>query len=215
MSINTLLFPLGLLPSIAILYIIIRNYEGKFVEKNIFILFVVGFVFGIFIYLLERFTFFIESTLNLLIYSFLFSLVEQLSKFIILNLKRFYDKAITIYGASFGLGFSSLFATFFVIELVAGIEIIFFIILVISVIIYHCNSGITISLGIRRREKLKYFIISFFMGVLIWVIVIIFSSYNLVSILSFALSTSIFFLLYKKYLPFEMLTRKEILSKKS
>ncbi|MEM1513579.1 MAG: hypothetical protein QXW78_03760 [Candidatus Thermoplasmatota archaeon] len=214
MNIQTLLFPLGLLPSIAILYILVRNYEGKFMEKNIFILFVAGFIFGIFLYLIEKFTFF-EKSLNLLIYSFLFSLVEQLSKFAILNLKRFYDKALTIYGASFGLGFSSIFAAFFVIEIVVGIETIFFIILVISVILYHCNGGIMIALGISRKEKLKYFIISFLMGVIIWAIVILFSNYTLFSILSFALSISIFILLYKKYLPFEMLTRREILSKKS
>lgn len=131
----------------------------------------------------------------------------------VINLKRFYDKAITIYGAAFGLGFSSIFATFFVIEFVIGIDSIFFIILVISVIIYNCDTGIIIALGIRRKEKLKYFIISFLIGVLIWVIIIVFPNYSFVSMLSFALSFSIFALLYKKYLPFEMLTRKEILSK--
>ncbi len=213
MNINTLLFPLGLLPSIFILYLIVRKYESKFKEKNVFILFIIGFIFGVFIYLLERFTFFEESRLNLLVYSFLFSLVEQLSKFVIINLKRFYDKAIAIYGASFGLGFSSIFATFFVIEFVIGIESIFFIILVISVIMYNCNSGIIIALGISRKEKLKYFIISFLMGVLIWAIVIVFPVYNFVSIISFTFSSLLLALLYKKYLPFEMLTRKEILSK--
>ena len=90
MEITSLLLPLGIIPSLIILYIITGGYEGKFKERYIFISFIAGIVLGAIIYLIEGSTlysmpYFIDI---IIIYSFLFSFLEQISKFAILNLKK-------------------------------------------------------------------------------------------------------------------------------
>ncbi len=207
MEITSLLFPLGIIPALAILYIIIGKYEGKFKEKYIFLLFIGGIIFGAIIYFVESAAVFsMQYYIDIIIiYSFLFSIVEQLSKFVILNLKIIRDDGLPIYGASFGLGFSSTFAPLFLgksFEL--KIENVPLILLPISVILASCAIGILIGAGIKRTKKMKYFSISLFVGMIMWIITII------APIISIIFSLAVFYYIYNKILPFSMLSRKEI-----
>ena len=210
MEITSLLLPLGVIPAIIILYFLIGRYEGKYKEKYIFLTFVGGIVFGTIIILMERISF-PSVYSNVLIFSFLFSLVEQLSKFIVLNLKILSDAAQPIYGASLGLGFYSSFAAFFVGEIEINLDAIFLIIFPISALFLSCSLGIILGIGIKRNEKGKYFLISLLLGMVSW-IAIIFSIKDIYisSIFSTIYSVAIFYVIWKRYLPMAMLSRKEL-----
>lgn len=205
-----MLLPLGVIPAIIILYFLIGGYEGKYKEKYIFLTFVGGIVFGTIIILMERISF-PSVYSNVLLFSFLFSLVEQLSKFIILNLKILSDAAQPIYGASLGLGFYSSFAAFFVGKLEINFNAIFLAIFPISALLLSCSLGIILGIGIKKNERGKYFFISLLLGMVLW-IAVIFSIKDIYtsSIFSTIYSFAIFYVIWKRYLPMAMLSRKEL-----
>ncbi len=216
-AVNTLLFPLGIIPALLILYIVVGKYEGKFIEKNIFLLFIGGLIFGSIIYLIERLAYLsiIHIIYNLLLFSFLFSLIEQLAKFVVLNMRALYDDGVPIYGASLGLGFSSLFSSFFIMsDIEINFESIFLVILIFSAILINCSTGIFLGIGIKRAEKLKYFFIAIFVGIVMWILLILsglgYESLIISSLLFLFFSLSVFLFLIMKHLPLNMLSRREL-----
>lgn len=213
MEITSLLLPLGIIPSLIILYIITGGYEGKFKERYIFISFIAGIVLGAIIYLIEGSTlysmpYFIDI---IIIYSFLFSFLEQISKFAILNLKKLGNEGLPLYGGALGLGFSSTFAPFFLGKsFEINIEKIPLIFLPISVILISCSIGIMLGMGIKRKESMKYFSLSFLIGAIIWLTLILSFSFNFIPIISIFIALIIFYYSYKKILPVSMLSRREL-----
>ncbi|RLF44133.1 MAG: hypothetical protein DRN29_08960, partial [Thermoplasmata archaeon] len=179
MELNTLLLPMGIIPSLFLLYVIIGGYEGRFKEKLIFITFVVGLILGGVIYLMEGLIVYPliseNPYLNLIIFfAIIFSFLEQLAKFAILNYPKLFDEGLPIYGASLGLGFSSTFA-----PLLFGksIEIIWenamLILIPFAVILMGSSTGIFIGIGVKRNLKWKYFGISTAIAALLWVALLI------------------------------------------
>jgi len=213
-EITTLLLPLGIIPSLFILYFVVGGYEDKFKDRIVLIAFIVGMAIGTILYLIEGMILYSQMLKYIdaiLIFSLLFSVQEQLAKVAILNTKFFEKKGLPIYGAGVGLGMAS---TFSPLLLGASLEISFEnflpILLPFSAIFLGCATGIFIGIGIKRGDKLKFFIYAVLSGLAFWVFTSL-SFYNsFFPILTIISSLFAFYIAYKN-LPFGMLERRELL----
>lgn len=225
MELNTLLLPLGIIPAIFLLYILIGGFEGKFQERYIFIIFIAGIFMGAIIYLIEGMVVYpIISEENIyldtiLFFSFIFSFLEQTVKLAFLNIKKFYDEGLPLYGASFGMGFSSSFATLiFGVNLNVSTGNLALIMIPISSILINCSLGILIGTGVKRNSRKKYFFMALLAGIILWISIIISIFYSLTnsrissttSLFAFAFSLSFFYIVYKEHLPYAMKSRREL-----
>jgi hypothetical protein len=146
---------LGIIPALILLYISLKGYEGHFKEKLIFLTFIVGLIIGFVAAVLEILT----SEVGLL-FIFLFPILEQLFKTIILNLGRFQEKQeTTIYGLCLGLGFGSVFTPASIIMgnyQTADIAFLSALIGSFGLILFHAASGTIIGYGIYAGKLTKY-----------------------------------------------------------
>jgi len=150
---------LGIIPALILLYMSIKGYEGYFKEKLMFLTFVVGLIIGFITAVFEILT----SKVGIL-FIFLFPLLEQLFKTIILNLRRFQEKQeTTIYGFCLGLGFGSVFTPA---SLIMGkyqtADIAFFLALLgtLGLIFFHAASGTFIGYGVYAGKLPRYLTLS-------------------------------------------------------
>ncbi|RLF47208.1 MAG: hypothetical protein DRN29_03105 [Thermoplasmata archaeon] len=224
-ELNTLLLPLGVIPSLFLLYLIIGEREGKFKEKSIIIVYIGGIILGSVIYIMEGMILYPMITgdvyLNLIIiFSFIFSFLDQLVKLAVLNLSALSDSGLPLYGASFSLGFSSVFAPLlFGRTLEVGLENAMLVALPFSVMLINCSIGIIIGTGVKRNMRGKYFGLATVAGMIIWITVIISIVYSLAgesvisaifSVCSIVISSFAFITVYKKHLPYAMMDRREL-----
>jgi len=148
---------LGIVPALLLLYISLKGYEGQYKEKNIFLTFIVGIVFGVIAVLIEA------VTMNAgVLFIFLFPLMEQLLKTIVLNIGRLQGKKETvIYGLSLGVGFGSIFTPFSLIttRFQGGFSFANIALIVIGsfgIILLHGATGICIGYGVYIKQLPKY-----------------------------------------------------------
>jgi RsiW-degrading membrane proteinase PrsW (M82 family) len=103
---------IGFAPAILLLYILLRQYETFFTERNIFLALAGGMVLGMVItvfHLASDDTILDFLDLSLIVYVLLFALFEELAKLIILNYPKLAGKHYTVYyGATLGLGVGSM-----------------------------------------------------------------------------------------------------------
>ena len=147
---------IGIIPALIILYIGLKDYEGHFKDKLIFLTFIVGIIIGFISAVIEIFT----RDVGLIIYIILFPVLEQLSKTIVLNLGRFQEKQeTTIYGLSLGLGFGSVFTPA---AIIMGnfqeINVAFIAAIVGSfgIILFHGATGAIIGYGVYSHKLSTY-----------------------------------------------------------
>jgi hypothetical protein len=151
---------LGIIPSLFLLFLGLKGYEGYYKEKLVFLSFVVGIILGVFSAILEI----IFLSIGLLII-ILFPVLEQILKLIVLNIGRFQNqKSTVIYGLSLGLGFGSVFIPISLI--LANIEteslLLISSILIgsIGMILLHAGTGIMLGYGVYNGKILKYYFLS-------------------------------------------------------
>ena len=218
MQFGSLLIPLGLVPSLLALYIFVGRYEGKFNERKTILSYVLGFIFGLIIYLIEMFNLHIGTKIyvfDVLIASFAFSFIEQTAKVMILNAKFLKEDALPIYGASLGSGFSSTFAPIFIQKINLSIEGLIVASIPIFVIFSTIYSSLLVAIGIKKK-KLIYIFSSILYSFLIWLILIFsfnfkYTSYFFILILLLAIvSIASIYHAYYKLLPYSMLKRREL-----
>ena len=103
---------IGFAPAILLLYILLRQYETFFSERNIFLALAGGMVLGMIItvfHLISDDAILNFIDLTLIVYVLLFALFEELAKLIILNYPKLAGKHYTVYyGATLGLGIGSM-----------------------------------------------------------------------------------------------------------
>jgi hypothetical protein len=152
---------LGIIPALILLYISLKEWEGEYADKTLFIMFIIGIILGFIAALIEIFT--LSSGLLIIV---LFPILEQIMKTMVLNLKRFHGKrSSVIYGLSLGLGFGSIFTP--VSMILANIEasspITLFAILIgsIGIIFIHGVTGALIGYGVFIERLFTYYIIAF------------------------------------------------------
>jgi hypothetical protein len=147
---------IGVIPALIILYIGLKDYEGYFKDKLIFLTFIVGIIIGFISAVIELFT----RDIGLISYIILFPVLEQLFKTIVLNLGRFQEKQdTTIYGFSLGLGFGSVFTPAAIImgnfnEI--NIAFIAAIIGSLGIILFHAATGAIIGYGVYSHKLSTY-----------------------------------------------------------
>jgi hypothetical protein len=147
---------IGIIPALIILYIGLKEYEGYFKDKLIFLTFIVGIIIGFISAVIELFT----RDIGLITYIILFPILEQLFKTIVLNLGRFHEKQdTTIYGFSLGLGFGSVFTPAAIImgnfnEI--NIAFIAAIIGSFGIILFHAATGAIIGYGVYSHKLSTY-----------------------------------------------------------
>jgi hypothetical protein len=153
---QSLLF-LGIIPALILLFISLKDYEGYYKDKLIFLTFVIGLIIGVISVIIEAYT-----TAIGIYFIILFPVLEQLFKTMILNIGRFHGKKETpIYGLSLGLGFGSIFIPFSLILLnIQGAYDTFSIALSIvgsiGIILIHAATGVCIGYGVYTYSLLKY-----------------------------------------------------------
>jgi hypothetical protein len=150
---------LGIIPALVLLYISIKDWQGKFVEKTLFIIFIIGIFIGFIVSIVQlQFMIVIEI---LIIYPFL----EQIVKTMVLNLRRFQEKQSTIiYGLALGLGFGSIYppASMMLIsaESVTNQDILMILLGSIGLLLLHGATGAMIGYGIYQKLLPKYYLFS-------------------------------------------------------
>jgi len=223
-EINTLLLPLGIIPAIFILYFVIGGYEEKINEKNTIFLFIAGIVAGVVIYIMEGMIFYqilTEATyLDIIIlFSFLFSFLDQLVKFAVVNMARFRKEALPVYGASFSCGISAVFAPLlFGKSFEVNWNSLPLLLIPFAVMFFNCSAGIFIGTGIKRNDKIKYFSWSVVAGAIIWIMIMASIIYSMeeniasisLSLSPISLSLLLFYHAYHNILPYGMLEKREI-----
>ncbi len=240
MDVGTALLPLGIIPALFILYVTLGGYEGKFKNAYIFLTFIGGIVLGTIIFLMELWWILglneeaLHSVPNIIILSFFFLFLEQLSKLSVLNMRRFQkDEGVPLYGASLGLGFASPsgavllgFMSHFKImdENIFSLGGVFLVVLAISLLLIGCTTGIWIGTAVKKKERIKGLFLASFAGMASWIAILLqvplkpVSIYGYVLIaITFCYAILIYIYAYKRTLPFHLMDRKmkkKILEKK-
>lgn len=159
---QTLLF-LGIIPSLILLYIALKGYDGLYKDKYVFLTFIIGIIIGV-ISVVIRIR--INPPILLIVYIIIFAFFEQLFRLIILNIGRLQRrKETTIYGLSLGLGFGSVFTPFLIIAAyLDGIEnsimLAFIAFGSIGIILFHGATGIYVGYGVYVGNIFRYLLIS-------------------------------------------------------
>lgn len=103
---------IGFAPAILLLYLLLRQYETHFAERNIFLALAGGMILGMVItvfHLASDDMILSYPDLTIIGYVILFPLFEELAKLIILNYPKLAGKHYTVYyGAALGLGVGSM-----------------------------------------------------------------------------------------------------------
>jgi hypothetical protein len=150
---------LGIIPALVLVYISIKDWHGKFVEKTLFIIFIIGIFIGFIVSIVQLQ--FIITIQILIIYPFL----EQIVKTMVLNLRRFQEKQSTIiYGLALGLGFGSIYppASLMLIsaESITNQGILMILSGSIGLLLLHGATGAMIGYGIYQKSLPKYYLYS-------------------------------------------------------
>lgn len=148
---------LGIIPALVTLYYSVKYWNGKYSEKTLFIMFILGIFIGFIIAVVQsQIAFNLEF---LILYPFL----EQIVKTIILNLKRFHDKKETVlYGLALGLGFGSIYPPASLLILSNQINSTLSLLLIlmgsIGLVFLHGVTGALIGFGIYQRKLAQYYL---------------------------------------------------------
>jgi|GEM_PF-414246 len=171
---------LGIIPALVLLFIGLKGFEGHFKEKTMFIVFIGGIISG-----------FISAVIELLtasvgiFYIFLFPILEQVFKTMILNIGRFQRKKETaIYGLTLGLGFGSIFTPVSI--LLSNVQttdyLLFSLVLfgAFGIIIFQGATGAIIGYGVYEGKLSKYllFVILLHLPITTLIFITNFTIYN-------------------------------------
>jgi hypothetical protein len=154
---------IGFAPALALMFYTLKNYTYPAVERpffddrRVFFMFAVGIMVGVILATVE-YIFSSTDVGSLMLYAVLFALVEELAKFVILNMRRFLQKLdTTFYGVTLGLGIGSTTgfgAVFFTLNALHGdvgvLDYAFLILLAIQLVLLHGSTTTTIAIGSAR-----------------------------------------------------------------
>mgnify|MGYP006275108911 CR=1 FL=1 len=144
---------IGIIPALALVYLIIRKWTGNYQEKMVFLMFVFGIISGFTVIFVE---FYVGLT-TLLEFVIIFRLIEIMGKMIILNLRRFQEKKETVlYGLVLGLGFGSIYPPVSLLLInavsVSTFDIISVLIGSIGMILIQGSTGALLGYGVFKRN---------------------------------------------------------------
>ena len=154
---------IGFAPALALMYYTLKDFTYPAVERpffddrKVFFMFAVGIMIGVVLAAVE-YIFSSTDVGSLMLYAILFALMEELAKFVILNLRRFLQKLdTTFYGVTLGLGIGSTTgfgAVFFTLHALNGqvgvLDYVFLVLLAIQLVLLHGATTTTIAIGSAR-----------------------------------------------------------------
>jgi hypothetical protein len=156
---------IGFAPAIALMFWTLKNYTYPAVERpffddrKVFAMFAFGIVIGV-AFATVNYYFFVGSAETLLVMAILFALVEELVKYVILNMRRFQQRIDTaFYSVSFGLGigstvaFGMVFYTLATINDVGILEILLLSVQAVQLVLLHGATTTTIGIGAAKGDK--------------------------------------------------------------
>ena len=162
---------IGFAPAILLMFYTLKNYTYPAVERpffddrKVFFMFAVGIIIGV---VLSSINYLVVNgdASSLILFAFLFALLEELAKFVILNMKRFLQKLdTTFYGVTLGLGMGSTTgfgAAFFALTALNGtagpLDYIFLILLSTQLVLLHGATATTIAIGSARGNPWPFLI---------------------------------------------------------
>lgn len=201
---------IGVIPALLLLYFSLKQYEGMYKDKTIFLTFVLGIVIGFVAAFVQSLTFLSLVSIVLI------CIFDQLIKTIILNIGRFQQKIETpIYGLCLGLGFGSSFTPFYIIAFSRLITTQSSILLLVAIgsfglILFHGATGAYIGFGIFKGQLFKHLIkaiaiqipLNFLIGLLIITADpadVVITSIVVISIISYG--AVIFWYVFKNIIP--------------
>jgi hypothetical protein len=144
---------IGIIPALALVYLIISKWTGEFQEKIIFLLFVFGIISGFTVIFVE----FYISLSNLIEFVIIFRFIEIMGKTVILNLRRFQEKHRTVlYGLVLGLGFGSIYPPVSLLLIntvsVSTVDIISVLVGALGMLLIQGSTGALIGYGVFKRN---------------------------------------------------------------
>jgi len=147
---------LGIIPALILLYYSLKGWQGKFAEKTLYIMFIIGIISGFTVAIVQSQ---IAVTIELLI---LYPFLEQIVKLVILNLRRFQEKQSTvIYGLALGLGFGSIYPPASMILIPEGytdVQLLIILLGSIGLLFIHGVTGAFIGYGVYKGKMPWYYI---------------------------------------------------------
>lgn len=169
--------------ALALMYIVLRNYtypaveEPFFSDPSLFWLFVVGLIEGTILFVFYTYLVPLYEIAGLgFIVAIVFGMITELSKLIVLNLKRYAGRSDTIfYGFGIGLGLGTSMG-FGLIYYAGRLEtdILSWVIITIMAmqnIFLHAGTGIRIGEGVSRRKSAEFFMLALFTNTLFQVLI--------------------------------------------
>jgi len=220
---QALLF-IGIIPSLILLYVGLKGYDGLYKDKTVFITFIVGIILGVIAVVIRIY---INPPVLLIIYILIFAFFEQLIRLIFLNIGRLQRKReTTIYGFSLGLGFGSVFTPFLIIAAyVNGVSSTNLMALIafgsIGIILFHGATGAYIGYGIYIGKMFKFLLFSIIIQIPLNVIIDLTRIKNLNNYFVFThiaivvYGGIIFYYVVKKIMPRILEKSKKRLNKKT
>ena len=162
---------IGFAPAILLMFYTLKNYTYPvaerpfFDDRKVFFMFAVGIMIGVVLASIN-YLFVSGDAGSLLIYAVLFALVEEMAKFVILNMRRFLQKLdTTFYGVTLGLGIGSTTgfgAAFFALTQLNGqagpLDYVFLVLLATQLVLLHGATATTIAIGSARGNPWPFLI---------------------------------------------------------
>jgi hypothetical protein len=154
---------IGFAPAILLMFYTLKNYTYPEVERpffddrKVFFMFAVGIMIGVVLASLN-YLFVSGDAVSLLVFAVLFALLEEMAKFVILNMRRFLQKLdTTFYGVTLGLGIGSTtgfgvayFALTNLKGLAGPLDYIFLVLFATQLVLLHGATATTIAIGAAR-----------------------------------------------------------------
>lgn len=144
---------IGIIPALALVYLLISKWMGKYTEKIVFLMFVFGIIFGFLVTFVELYI----NLINLIQFIIIFRLIEIMGKTVILNLRRFQEKQQTVlYGIVLGLGFGSIYPPVSLLLIntiaVSSLELVSVLIGSLGMLFIQGATGALLGYGVLKRK---------------------------------------------------------------
>jgi hypothetical protein len=156
---------IGFAPAILLMFYTLKNYTYPAVERpffddrKVFFMLAVGIMIGVVLASLN-YLFVNGDAVSLIVFALIFALLEEMAKFVILNLRRFLQKLdTTFYGVTLGLGIGSTAgfgAAFFALTALNGqvgpLDYVFLVLLSAQLVLMHGATAATVAIGSARGD---------------------------------------------------------------
>ncbi len=160
---------IGIIPALALVYLVMRKWTEGFQERTVFLMFVIGIVSGFISVFIELYV----NRIHFLEFIIIFRLLQLMIIIMVLNLPRFHDKpAIVLYGLVLGLGFGSIYPPVSLLlisaeSIVTSLDVLSILIGSLGLMFLHGATGTLLGYGIFKRKLFETFLLSITLHVIV------------------------------------------------